>query len=240
MCGVSTADPAIARAKRQTRRPSLARVIVLLVLLFAGGALSGYGWAGVARFEDVGEPPAGAIIGVVSGMPLAILAVIVWSWTVMKRSDIGLAYGFAAVLVGAGLGIMVAFQNSANEVASWIAWGLVVGGVLFFALGISAATARRRQTRRDRETMQAGTRTTATVTDKGYDFFRESPRILTTVTFTFTDLHGTRRWVKKTVLIEQSDPIVDGQETRLWYDAANPGDTRSIVVEAAQDRPVRR
>lgn len=215
-------------------------MIVLLVLLLAGGMLLGYGWGGLARFDGTGEPPASAVICVVSGMPLTILASIVWSWTVLKRSDIGLAYGFAAVLFGAGVGSMVAFQGSTDDVAVWVAWGLLVFGALVLLLGIAAAAGRRRQSVRDLETVRGGTLTTATVTDKGYDFFRESPRILTSVTFTFTDLQGIQRWVQKTVLIEQSDPITDGQETRLWYDAAHPGDSRRIVVELARDRPVRR
>ncbi len=236
---MSTVDPAIARAKRQARRPSLVRVIVLLVLLLAGGVLLGYGWGGLARFDGTGEPPTNAIIGVVCGMPLTILASIVWSWTVMKRPDIGLAYGAAAVLLGAGAGVMATFRGSDDDLASWIAWALIALGALFLVLGIAAAAGRRRQSTRDLETVQSGTLTSAIVTDKGYDFFRESSRILTSVTFTFTDLQGTQRWVQKTVLMEQSDPIVDGQETRLWYDATNPGDTLRIVVEAARDRPVR-
>lgn len=237
---MSTVDPEIARAKRAMRRPSIALVIILLLLLLAGGMLCGYGYAGMASFESVGEPPIGAIVGAAGGMPLTIFASILWTWAVIKRPDIGLAYGFAAVLFGAGIGVMLESRGRADDVASWIAWGLVGGGGLLLVLGIAAAGGRTSQSRRDRETLRTGTLTTATVTNKGYDFFRESSRILATVTFTFVDLQGTRRWVKKTALIEQSDPIVDGQTTRLWYNAAEPGDTKQIVVEAAHDRPVRR
>jgi hypothetical protein len=237
---VSTVDPGIARAKRAARRPSVLRLVILLILLLAGGALLGAGWGSFGRLNDSGEPPVAAIIGINGGLLITIVAFIGWSFAVSKRSDIGFAYGFAAVLFGGGCGLLVAAQGGTDDVAAWVAWGLVVFGALFLVLGFSAATARRRQVARDERTTHDGTLATATVTDKGYDFFRESPRIFTTITVTFTDLQGVQRWVQKPALIEQSDPIVDGQETRLWYDPQNPGDTRRIVVELAQERPLRR
>jgi hypothetical protein len=79
----------------------------------------------------------------------------------------------------------------------------------------------------------------ATVSDKGYTVFHESDRILTTVTFTFTDLQGVQRWVQRTMTVSAADPIENGQETRLWYDAANPGNDRAIVVELAYRSPLR-
>ena len=87
--------------------------------------------------------------------------------------------------------------------------------------------------------MRSGTRTTATVTDKGYDIFRESARILTSVTFTFTDLNGVQRWVQRPMLITASDPVVEGQETDLWYDPSAPGNDKRIVVKLAVDGPLR-
>ncbi|KQP57189.1 hypothetical protein [Agreia sp. Leaf283] len=53
-------------------------------------------------------------------------------------------------------------------------------------------------------------------------------------------LARTRLAPQKTMVIEQGDPVVDGQETRLWYDATNPGDVGGIVVELARERRLRR
>jgi hypothetical protein len=192
-------------------------------------------------FEAYGEPPWTAIVGIIGGLLLTILGSIGWAGMLLRRPDIGLGYGAAAVLLGAGTGLLVAASpNDFPAVAVGIAVALFVLGALFLLLGVAAAASRRRQRARDARTAGSGTLTTATVSDKGYDFFHESSRIITAVTFTFRDLQGTQRWVQKTMVIEQADPIVVGQETRLWYDAANPGDTRGIVVELARDRAFRR
>lgn len=238
---MSTIDPSLARAQRAARRPSTARVVILLVVLLAGGFGLGYGWGGLGMFDGETDPPTLSILGAIGGLMLTVLGSIAWSWTALRRADIGFGYSSAAVFLGAGTGLMtVAQQNDSPPLAVGIASALLGLGALFLLLGITAAASRRRQTSRDARTMRTGTLTTATVSNKGYDFFRESSRILTTVTFTFVDLQGTQRWVGKTMVIDQGDPIVDGQESRLWFDAANPGDTRGIVVELAKQRQLRR
>ena len=154
----------------------------------------------------------------------------------LRRADIGVGYGAAAALVGAGSGVLLA---AASGVPLVIGVALLALGLLLLLLGVRAASGRRAQEARDQQTMRAGTVTTATVTDKGYDFFRESARILTTVTFRFVDLQGTERWVQRMMIIQQANPVVEGQETQLWYDARNPGDEKGIVVELARQFPVR-
>ncbi|MFZ2172834.1 MAG: hypothetical protein WAW17_02135 [Rhodococcus sp. (in: high G+C Gram-positive bacteria)] len=84
-----------------------------------------------------------------------------------------------------------------------------------------------------------GTSVSATVSDKGYTTFRESDRILTSVTFTFTDGTGTPRWVQRHMAIHASSTIVDGQQTRLWYDATDPGNDSRVTVELANEWPLR-
>lgn len=234
MEAVSLTDPTLPRKLRQAKRPSTARVIILLALLLIGGIALGYGWTSLSLSES--EPPALALVGVAAGMPLTILASIVWSWTILRRDDIGIGYGAAATLLGAGAGVLLAASSGVPLV---IGVALLALGLLFLVLGIRAAQSRSAQEKRDLETMRTGTVTTATVTDKGYDFFRESARILTTVTFRFVDLQRTERWVQRTMLIQQANPVVEGQETRLWYDARNPGDEKGIVVELARQFPVR-
>ncbi|SMQ70965.1 DUF3592 domain-containing protein [Agreia sp. VKM Ac-1783] len=237
---MSTVDPSLARIQRTPRRPSLGRVIFLLVVLLGGGFGLGYGWGGFGLFDGMGEPPWQSIVGAIVGLMITILGSIGWSWTVMRRADVGIGYGLAAWFIGGGTGLFIVAQPSGSPaLAGMIAAVLLALGVLFLVLGLVAAISRRRQISRDERTMRTGTLTAATVRNKGYDFFRESPRILTTVTFTFVDLQGTQRWVQRTMVIEQSDPVVDGQQTRLWYDAANPGDARGIVVELARERQMR-
>jgi hypothetical protein len=238
---MSTIDPSLAQARRAARRPGNARVAILLVVLLAGGFGLGFGWGGLGMFDSETDPPTLSILGAIGGLMLTVIGSIVWSWTAIKRADIGFGYGSAAVFLGAGVGlVLIAQQNGSPALAMAIAAALLGLGALFLVLGVVAAASRRRQGSRDRRTMHTGTVTTATVSNKGYDFFRESSRILTTVTFTFVDLQGTQRWVGKTMVIDQGDPIVDGQESRLWFDAANPGDTRGIVVELAKQRQLRR
>lgn len=238
---MSTVDPTLARKARLAKRPSTARVLFFALLQLIGGFGLGYGWGAFGMFEAYGEPPWTAIVGIIGGLLLTILGSIGWAAMLLKRSDIGLGYGAAAVLLGAGTGLVVAASpNGFPTVAIAIAVTLYALSALALLLGVVAATKRRRQKARDAQTATTGTLTTATVSDKGYDFFHESSRIITAVTFTFRDLQGTQRWVQKTMVIEQADPIVVGQETRLWYDATNPGDTRGIVVELARDRAFRR
>lgn len=243
---MSTVDPSIAKLERQNRRPSTVSVVVLLLVLFMGGFVTGYGWAsfGVVSAATPDEPPIVAIVAIPLGMMLLIGGSIVWLSIVMRRSDIGIMYGNAAALLGAGVGVLTV-EAGADAAAGDSALVTIVGVVLLvlaagaLALGLSAAAARRRDRQRAERAMQSGMLTTATVSDQGWTVFRESTRIFTTVTFTFVDLAGTRRWVQRQMLIRAENPVRNGAETRLWYDAANPGDDRSIVVELAQQNPLR-
>jgi len=243
---MSTVDPSIAKLERRNRRPSTASVAILLLVLFAGGFGTGYGWAsfGVVSATTPDEPPFATVIAVPLGMFLLIGGSIVWLSVVMRRGDVGIMYGNACALLGAGVGVLAAAAASpaTGNVSGLLA---VIGVVLLalaagaLALGVAAAAARRRAVRRAERAMQTGTLTTATVSDQGWTIFRESARIFTTVTFTFVDLAGTRRWVQRPMVIHAEDPVRNGAETRLWYDAANPGDDGSIVVELAHRNPLR-
>ncbi|MDN4641126.1 hypothetical protein QCD70_12780 [Agreia sp. PsM10] len=193
---MSTVDPSLARIQRTPRRPSLGRVVFLLILLLAGGFGLGYGWGGFGLFDGMGEPPWASVVGAIVGLMASILGSIGWSWTVMRRADVGIGYGLAAWFIGGGTGLLIVAQPKGSPaLAVTIAAALLALGAVFLVLGVAAAISRRRQSARDERTMRNGTLTSATVSNKGYDFFRESPRILTTVDFTFVDLHGTRRWV---------------------------------------------
>ncbi|WP_431277812.1 hypothetical protein [Leifsonia poae] len=239
---MSTVDPSIARRLRESRRPSTVRVVVVLLLLFVGGLLAGYGWGSFGRMIDaeLDVPDVSILIAIPVGMLLLIGSSIAWGAIVIKRSDIGIMYGNAASLAGGGVGALIASGSYPDPaVVAIIGVALLVLAVICLALGGWAAATRRRRARADEETMRTGTLATATVSDKGYTVFHESNRILTTVTFTFTDRQGVQRWVQRMMTINAADPIENGQETRLWFDAANPGNDRAIVVELAHRSPLR-
>jgi hypothetical protein len=244
MGAMSTIDPTLARKARQARVPSTTLVIVVLALHVVGGLGNGYGWSTFATFTDEGttEPDALGIVGITVGMPLAIIASIVWTSIVIKRSDVGLGYGFSAFWFGGGLGILYAASRfpQVEVLLRNIGFAALAIAVAFLLLGLRAAVARRAAAALAAEIMRTGTRTTATVTDKGYLVFGESTRILTTVTFTFTDMQGVQRWVQRPMLVTAADPIVEGRESDLWYDPTAPGDDRRIVVKLALDSPMRR
>lgn len=231
---MSTIDPTIARKRRQDRRPSTVLVFLVLALLLVGGFALGFGWGSFGAFDESIDPPLLTISAILLGMPLTIICLILWAGIAMKPGDVGIGYGAAVSLFGAGAGVLTATRAMKEPfVATLVGYGILALGVLCVIAGVSAAAARRRQDAFAREIMQGGRLTTATVTDKGYVFFRESTKILTTVTFTFVDLNSVQRWVQRPLLIRAESPVVDGMETRLWYDPTDPGNDRKILVELA-------
>jgi hypothetical protein len=240
---MSTVDPTLARRLRATRRPSNLRVVLVLALLAVGGAVAGYGWAGFADMmsSEPDSPSVPVLVAIPVGLLLVIVGLMAWLGVVLRCSDVGLLYGLAAVLAGAAGGVLAAPADASGRPRAVIvaAVALVALGAVALLLGAAAASGRARRSRRDAEMVDTGTLTTAVVSDKGYTRFRESDRILTIVTFVFTDLHGTQRWVQRRMVVHASDPIEEGRSTRLWYDAAHPDDDRSIVVELARDSPLR-
>lgn len=240
---MSTVDPTLARKARAAKKPSLGLVVVLLVLHVVGGVANGYGWSTFAILTDEAnvEPDTLGIVAITVGMPLAIAASILWMMVVLKRNDVGLGYGFSAFWWGAGLGILLAASRFAQvaELLRVIGVAALVVAAAFLLIGLRAARARRVAAALAAEMMRTGTRTTATVSDKGYEVFGDSSRILTTVTFTFTDLQRVQRWVQRPMLVTAADPVVEGRETDLWFDPSDPGNDKRIVVKLALDSPMR-
>ncbi|PTR21878.1 hypothetical protein C8K36_11344 [Rhodococcus sp. OK519] len=234
---MSTIDPVAARRARANRPPSAVRIGTALILLFVGGAGLGYGWptmfGGWVDPESF-NPSVLAFVGVLAGLPVTISGFLVWASILLKARHFGLLYGFAAAWAGAGTGALVAGQEMGDApLVSAVGYGCLLVATLCLAGGL--VTARRRRVRgvRNQEARQTGTTATAVVSDRGYTAFRESDRILTTVTFTFTDNANIQRWVQRHMVIHAASPVVDGQSTRLWYDPEDPGNDKRIVVELA-------
>lgn len=239
---MSTTDPGIAKRQRAARRPSNLRVAITLLFLLLGGFALGVGWGGFGWMVDLDTEQVDVLIvaAIPLGMALTVISSIAWAFLVGKRSDLGVMYGNTAVLVGGALGVVLVSQRVDDDgVLTLVALGLLVLAAGALTLGLLAAASRRRAVTRAADARRSGRETTATVTDRGWTIFHESTRIFTTVTFSFVDLAGTQRWVQRQMVIHAAHPVENGQTTRLWYDQANPGDDRRIVVELAEDNPLR-
>lgn len=239
---MSTVDPGIAKQLRLNRRPSNLRVAITLLLLLIGGFGLGFGWGGFGWMVDVDTEQVDVLIVVAIpvGMALTVISSIAWSFLVVRRGDLGIMYGNAAVLLGGALGVLAVSQRvDGGAVLSLIVAGLLVLAAGALGLGLLAAAARRRTKTRAAEARRSGREAVATVTDRGWTVFHESSRILTTVTFSFVDLAGTPRWVQRQMVVHAANPVQNGQTTRLWFDPADPGDDRRIAVELAEDNPLR-
>ncbi|QKT13630.1 DUF3592 domain-containing protein [Rhodococcus sp. W8901] len=236
---MSTIDPIAARRARLNRPPGVGRVSLALMLLFAGGAGMGYGWPrmfGGGMEPESFDPPALAFVGALAGLPLAIAGFILWASIALKARHLGLLYGIAAWWTGAGIGVITAGRQIGDSpIVTGIGYGCLVIAAICLIGGLNAARGRRARRAGDHQTKRTGTVTTAIVSDKGYSVFRESDRIFTAVTFSFTDSGNTQRWVQRRMVVHAATPVVDGQQTRLWYDPADPGNDKKIVVELADE-----
>ncbi|WP_159708535.1 hypothetical protein [Arthrobacter sp. 18067] len=237
---MSTVDPIALRKLRANERPGPVSVVLALAFQFIGGFAAGYGWPHLALFDGV-EPPALALIAIISSIPVLVLSSIAWTAVAMKHSKLGLALGGTLAWLGASLGVAaVAVQPGMTPMLTWVGAGCLAISLFLGILGIIGARTRRAIAHREATVMSTGTMTSARVTDKGYLSFSDSAKILTTVTFTFHDSMGTQRWVQRPLLITAAEPVLDGQETTLWYDPLDPGNDKKIVVKLAKDMPLRR
>lgn len=236
---MSTVDPVALRKLRTAKRPGPVPIAIALVLQFAGGLAAGYGWPQMMLFDDA-DPPALAMAGIISSIPLLVIGSLLWTGIVLKHRRLGLSMGGAIAWLGAALGVQQGSSNLGNP--PWmaaLAAGFLAVAMLLALFGALAARRRRITAIREEEIMLTGTAAAAIVSDKGYTIFRESSKIFTTVTFTFHDLAGIQRWVQRSMLINAAAPVVDGAETTLWYDAMDPGNDKKIVVKLARDSPLR-
>lgn len=57
-----------------------------------------------------------------------------------------------------------------------------------------------------------------------------SSALITTVTYAFEDAAGTRRFVQRSTRIPVADPLVNGEVADVWFDRADPSNTKRIVI----------
>lgn len=236
---MSTVDPVALRKLRASKRPGPVAIALALTFQFIGGLAAGYGWPHLAELEAA-EPSVLALAAVISSIPLLVLSSIAWTAVVMKRGRLGLTLGGTVAWFGAALGVAAAAVGLGYPpTLAWVGAGCLAVSLLLAILGIVAAQKRRSLAEREERIMSTGSMTTATVSDKGYVIFGEGSKIFTTVTFTFRDGSGVQRWVQRAMLVNAASPVVEGQETTLWYDPMDPGNDKRIVVKLAKDSPLR-
>lgn len=228
---MSTVDPDAARRERTTRVPEPRQLVLPGVLVLAGAgavAVAIGSMSGPPDFDDTGAESLKLVLGAVGSTVGALCAVggmIAWmSLSAKNPRLLGWAAPIALGLLGAGLGMLLMTRGTPVP-------AVLIG--LGVALGILAVVLRRvRSARADVEDqiMRAGPPVTGEVTNQGYTHFGESARILTTATYAFADAQGVRRFVQRMVVIEASDPLVNGEPVDIWFDRQDPANEKRIVV----------
>lgn len=231
MSFMSTNDPDAARRQRLKRPPGVPRIVTSLLLGLVAGLTTGYALA-VMTLAGESDPPTSGVVTFVACLPLMIAASALWSTTVFRSKKLGIGPGLLVFFTGYALGAWCAGQIVGfGTVANWMV-GVSAALALFFAvmapLGIRA---RRSAAALENDAVNTGIATTATVTSMDLRGFDSSSVVITGVTFTFTDNHGTQRWVRKRMRVYPEAPVGPGHQTTLSYDPLDPGNEKKIVVQ---------
>ncbi|CAM2855300.1 DUF3592 domain-containing protein [Prescottella defluvii] len=236
---MSTVDPVVARRERLSGPPVMRRISLALILLVVGGSAMGFGWprmfcGGMA--SEAFDPPALAFVGALGGLPVSVSGFLLWTSVMLEARHLGFFYGVGSWWLGVGEGAIVAGRQLGDSpIVTGIGYGSLVSGAICLIVGLTAARGGQVCRARGDEPARTGTVTSAVVHDKGYSVFRGNDRIFTAVTFSFTDSRNTQRWVQRGMVVHAATPVVDGQQARLWYDPADPGNDEKIVIEPAHE-----
>lgn len=237
---MSLIDPDAARRQASRRLPTPRDLVPWAIAAFLGGALLGFGIEAMAArgTPDFSESPIVRITLAMVLMPvggiLTIFSWIAWLSRVGRNPALpGWAIPTALSLLGAAIGTSVARDRGpliGEPRLSLVAVLLLAGAVLIGALGVISWMRRRARLDVDAEIMRTGSRTLGTVTNQGYTHFTEGGRLITQVTYSYPDGSGNRRYVRRSAIIEASDPVVNGDAVDVWFDPADPGNERRVVV----------
>ncbi len=245
---MSTIDPNAARREHARRMPTGRALLAPGVSATVGGLVSGYLLTWLGTPPDGDDPQVAALVLAAVGLMVALLLVVggltAWvSRASRNRALPGVALPLALGCAAAALGVSV---SAAPERFQAPRSGTAVLALACCASGFALLAAltwvlRRRRLAREEAAIRAGRHVQGRVSEQGYTRFRESDRILTTVTYAFEDASGTTRYVRRTELVHAADPVVDGEVVDVWFDPAAPGDERRIAVRRidAAVRPAR-
>lgn len=237
---MSTIDPDAAARAKSARSPQAKDLWVPGLMLVLGAFVTAYSitaFVSVVGTEDDEPEPWQWILRICALTVAAgatILGLNAWiSRSVRNPRLPGFGAAQALACASAALGTTVVapapawFQAPQMVPATW--W--LAGIALFLGiLSVGSWAARAADRRREEETIRSGRLTTGVVTNQGYDRFHESNRILTSVTYSFDDLSGTRRFVRRPAMITADDPVITGELVDLWFDPARPDHVKTIAV----------
>lgn len=237
---MSLIDPAAKAQARAGRKLGPLPMAICAIVLLLFGVVAGYGWSSISAAGEDGDPDVAALVAIPLGMLGGIVSLIIWGGMSLRRKRFNFGTGFGLLAIGIGFGFFWTANftdpGRADVPLLWLI-GLVIFGIgaLALALNLIGLLVGAGRKRTQHQVMQSGRETTAEVTDQGYVRFRESSKIITSVTFTFRDGQGLQRWVRRTMLINESAPVLNGQKSRLWYDPVETGNDKKIVVEMARN-----
>ncbi|MBQ1442349.1 MAG: hypothetical protein IIZ13_00695 [Renibacterium sp.] len=240
---MSLIDPSAAARERAARKRGPLPLLVSGALLIGFGGFAGYGWSEFAAGGFDAAPEVLSLVAIPLGMTGSIISFIAWSAMSLRRERFNVGLGLGLILLGFG-SVFLWTASSAEAARSdtsvlWIVGSAALAvAALLILLSVLGSVRRAGRGRLEEQIMRNGRETVAAVSDQGYVRFRESANILTTVTFTFHDAEGRQRWVRRSMLISENAPVLNGQKTRLWYDPMEPGNEKKIVVEMARSSKV--
>ena len=236
---MSTIDPDAIRREREARVPGASELAPLAAVTFILPALAALlarrMLAGLIATDTFDWTSIVTLIVMVVSAPAVILAIIRWmSLSPRNPRLLGLETPIGLALLGVAAGLSLAadppawVQAPQFDIAVLI---LAALGLALLILSLRNLFARSRRAAADADIMRASAPVTGVVTNQGYTMFTgEQQAFLTTVTYAFEDESHTRRYVQVFERIPKTDPLVDGEEVDLWFDRADPSNTRRIVI----------
>lgn len=232
---MSTIDPNLARLNRKKWSPGPVALSVGLLLGLLAGFATGFGFPTLYSNGEL-DPPIAGTVSASLAIPLVIGASTLWTALMVKGKDVGFGPGMLFFFLGLGVGATVAKSQLGESVLAVIFTIIAVFFSLLFAVLTPIGMRARKKVAATRELiLRTGIATTATISDTGFRPNIDADKVLAQVTFTFFDITGTQRWVQQAMFVDMRNPIVQGQETTLWYDPADPSDRHRIFVKLVID-----
>lgn len=236
---MSTVDPDAARREREQQTPTARDIALPAVVSFVQPALAAVTLMRMIANASVNNTFDGAsILALVLTFPgtgATIFGIVHWATRSARNPrlpDISAALGLVALGVAAGLSVASpppAWVQPPSLKPEVIVLGIL--GIAILGYSVWARRARLRKIDLEDDIMRSSPPVTGVVTNQGYDVpDGEASALLTTVTYSFVDAAGTRRFVQKWERMPMSDLSVNGEKVDLWYDRQDPSDVNRIVV----------
>jgi hypothetical protein len=236
---MSTVDPDAARRERQARTTTASDLILPALGMLLLPAITTLLIVRMIKASIAMHAPGWNIFlaMTVRTVSAAVVLFCLARWySVVRRNQrlpgVLVPIALAVLGVGAGFGF-------SPEPPAWVAsFEPRMDALILIAIGVvllvlSGWTRARRIARNELEAelMRAAPPVPGYVSNQGYDLMDpDAVTLLTTVTFTFLDADGVRRFVQKYQAIPRADPIVNGERVDLWFDRAEPSNTKRIIV----------